>query len=301
MLPMQPRIAALLLLATMLSDNGAPGQEVPARQRADSREVSPAARPLQDSRASAVSDPARSSIVPEDSSIAPEELLAGWIAGAIPTRYEKKDDWGKTTRITVGLETRRRGLRLRIRKKEKDVPHGIWKSYRVALRDAPHVPRVVVEKLRAVAPGRAAATIRVSAPLDAWARTRIYQRGVHLGTYTAEGNARVNVRLECELGVKLDTSMGWPALILDPIIRTARVDLHEFRLRRVSNADGPLVRELGHAVKHVIEDELEPHKLTRKLNRAIEKKRDRLRLDVTNLVADGWDDLVEVAVSAELP
>jgi hypothetical protein len=44
----------------------------------------------------------------------------------------------------------------------------------------------------------------------------------------------------------------------------------------VSDVSGPIVRELGDGIKSLIEDELNGPKLTAKLNRSIEKRRDRL-------------------------
>src|SRR5687767_3576370 len=63
----------------------------------------------------------------------PQALLAQWIADAIPKHYEKREDWGRTTRITVGLEAEGKGLDVRLRPKKKHVPHGIWKHYRLNL------------------------------------------------------------------------------------------------------------------------------------------------------------------------
>jgi hypothetical protein len=226
--------------------------------------------------------------------VRPEELLATWIARALPRDYEKQEDWGRTKRITVGLDSEGRGLRIRIKRKKKDVPHGLWKHYRVVIPEAAGPPIVEVNNLRVVAPGRAAASIVVVAPLESWARTRLYNRGIHLGTYTAEGRARVHIHLECEVGVRLESEEGWPVLVVEPHVKRAVVGLHDFRLSRISNADGPVVRELGSVVEHIIEEELEPRKLTRKLNRAIDKKQDRLRVDPQELVSSGWSELIGI-------
>lgn len=209
------------------------------------------------------------------------DLIAGWIADAIPRQYEKKEDWGRTRRVTVGLDVSRRGLRL----KKKQVPHGIWKHYRITLAGGADGPRVELEPLQSLAPGRARAKVRFTAPLDFWGRTRIYAQGVHLGTYTAEGDATVYLRLDCEIGVRIETSGDSPAVAIEPVVHRAELKLKNFRLKRISNADGPAVHELAKVVKHVLEDELEPPKLTKKLNRAIAKKQDRLRWDLGDVLS----------------
>ena len=63
----------------------------------------------------------------------------------------------------------------------------------------------------------------------------------------------------------------------------ARLDITEFHLRRVSNAKGPIIRELGEEFPRIIERELHGPKLVTKLNRAVEKKRDRLEVNFGEL------------------
>jgi hypothetical protein len=234
---------------------------------------------------------------PDHAPVNPVAFFAQWISEAVPRHYEKREDWGRTRRIAVGLEAGGKLSdldSLRLRPKKKEVPHGIWKHFRVSLA-GDGTPRVEIEDLRPVAPGRVAAIIHVSAPLHGWARTRIYQHGIHLGTYTVEGDSTVYVRLECEVGVRLEPGAPLPAVVIEPVVRSAEMRLIDFELRRISRADGPIVRELGRGLAHLIEDELAPRKLTAKLNRAFEKKRSRLRMDSAELLATGWGELLSAA------
>jgi hypothetical protein len=78
------------------------------------------------------------------------------------------------------------------------------------------------------------------------------------------------------------------------VVTNARLTLREFRLDRVSDAHGPLVAELGDGVKNLIEDDLQGAKLTAKLNRAIDKKRDRLEFSLPGLVNSSWWPLADL-------
>jgi hypothetical protein len=151
-------------------------------------------------------------------------------------------------------------------------------------------PRVELENLHGAGPGRVAVTIHVSAPLIGWGRTRIYQQGIHLATLTAEGQSTVYVRLDCQVGVRVEPGTPLPALMIDPVVHRAEMRLLDFKLTRISQADGPVVRELGRGLKRLLEEELEPRKLTAKLNRAVAKKRDRLRLSGQDLLASDWEE-----------
>ena len=68
-------------------------------------------------------------------------------------------------------------------------------------------------------------------------------------------------------------------------IMSCRVVLEEFHIRRVSNAKGPLVRELSDSVRKLLADELDGPELTAKINRAVEKNRDRLALSPSDWLA----------------
>lgn len=217
------------------------------------------------------------------------------VANAIPAVYDKQDDWGNQKQIVVGLRTEGKGFRTKIKRRKKSVNHGVWKHYRVRLIDPDKHFHVAVENLRALEAGRAGFTLRVQAKLDGWARAKVYQYGVHLIALEVVGDMQVDLALDCEVGVQVQVVDGAPGVALEPTVADARLQLAEFRLRRVSNAKGPLVRELGDGLKRAIERELHGPKLVAKLNRAIEKKRDRLQLGVGDLLNSDWGPLARVA------
>tara|TARA_Y100000814_G_scaffold55408_1_gene34418 strand:- start:333 stop:542 length:210 start_codon:yes stop_codon:yes gene_type:complete len=62
-------------------------------------------------------------------------------------------------------------------------------------------------------------------------------------------------------------------------------------LHRVSNAQGPIIWELGDGLQKLIEHELKGTKLVANLNRAIDKKRDHLTIRLTDLLSSTWGPL----------
>jgi len=209
--------------------------------------------------------------------------FARLIENAIPREYEKRKDWGRTKNITTGI--RNDGFKLYRRK--KPVNHGVWKHYTIRLIEPEKTLAVRIENLRAVDGGRIGFRMTLRARLDLWARIKVYHYGVHLIALETVGDAAVDLAFDCEIGVRLKTSDGGAGVALDPRVVAAQVDITDFNLERISNAKGPIVREIGEELPRLIEHELQGEKLVAKLNRAIEKKRDRLELSFGELLTYG--------------
>jgi len=240
--------------------------------------------------------------------LAPErlgELLADVVRDAVPREYERAKDWDHTKRITTGVKFDGRPLRMKIHRRQKEVPHGVWKKYRVRIvepaqsqdeKQPPAAEAVVVEvkNLRSLGAGRAGCTVSVSAKLDGWAQVRHYNRGVHLGTLTFEGQSLLHVSIDCEVGFGLTQGKLLPALAIDPKVTDARVEIDEFRMRRMGELKGQAAKQLGRGLRRLIEDRLTGPKLAAKINRSIEKRRDRLQLDPSALVAQKTEEGVSL-------
>lgn len=137
--------------------------------------------------------------------------------------------------------------------------------------------QVQIENLRSLGPGRIGLTVSVSAKVHGWAGVKVYHHGLHVISLTSEGDTRFNLSMDCEVGLRFEPASVFLGFIIDPVVTNAKLTLEDFHLERVGELHGPLMDELGDGLRHLMEDELEPAKLTQKLNRAIDKKRDRLR------------------------
>ena len=218
----------------------------------------------------------------------PQQTLANAFATiiekSIPLEYEKRKDWGKTRNITVGL--RNQGLKIYRRKKE--VNHGVWKHYQIKQIDPEENFSVQVRNLKTIDGGRLAFTMLIDARLDARGSAKVYQYGVHVVTLVIEGDTHIQLELDCEVGARMQLVAGLPGVVVEPRVTDARLDLSKLHLRRISHAKGPLVKELSHGVQRTIEHELKGPKLTKKLNRAIERNRDHLEFSVSELLDSSW-------------
>jgi hypothetical protein len=212
--------------------------------------------------------------------------LADLLRDAIPPVYERKKDWGRTKRIPVGLENTGQGLRVRLRKREREVKHGIWKHYRVTQIDPEKNLKLRITDLRSVGPARVALTVHVFCRIRGWGRARVYQRGLHVMTVTAEADAMMELVVDCEVGVRIGTASHLASIIVDPLVTHAQLTLHDLKLTRLGKLRGAFARELSGGLKHIIDEELKPAQLTSKLNRAIDKKRERLEFSLDEF-ADG--------------
>jgi polyhydroxyalkanoate synthesis regulator phasin len=65
-------------------------------------------------------------------------------------------------------------------------------------------------------------------------------------------------------------------------------------LHSISDAHGPLVREFGEELHDELNREIQDQrgKLVEKINRAITKNQDHLRLSIRDLIASGWEKML---------
>jgi hypothetical protein len=216
------------------------------------------------------------------------DSLARLVREAIPPEYERREDWGATRDVTVGYRVDGKPFHYHVHRREKAVNHGTWKHYQLRLVEPERNLAVQFVKLSPIEPGRFAFTLRVSGAIDAWARAKVYETGVHLIAVEMESDMRLQLEVDGEVAVRLQTAAGSPAIVVEPRVTDARLALNELNVRRVSNANGPLVRQLGDGLRRLVENETDGPRLTAKLNGAIEKKRERLVFKPHELLGDSW-------------
>jgi hypothetical protein len=213
--------------------------------------------------------------------------LSRLVRGAIPLEYEKQKDWGATTEIAV-LRTEGKGFRTQLKMRKRAVKHGLWKHYRLRLVEPESNLRVELAELGPSGPGRAAFRLIVRAQIDAWARAKAYKYGIHLIALELESDLSTTLTLDGELGIEMRVDTKGPALAATPIVTAAQLEINKLDLRRVSDAHGPIVHQLGEGIRGIVEDELNGAKLVAKLNRAIEKHQDRLIFRPDELLDTSW-------------
>jgi hypothetical protein len=211
-------------------------------------------------------------------------FVAGMIADAIPREYEKYKDWGNTKRITTGVDFRGHVWDPKIDRRKSEVNDGVWKHYRVTLVEPDKNLTVRVDNLRGLDAGRIAFTLEVTAKIHGWAQARVYEDGVPLGTYTAEGDSVVDLSIDGEIALETTPSSFLAGIAIEPHVTAVRVKLDDFRLTRLGEIKGSLAHELGKGMRDLIEDELDGPKLVDKLNHSIDKRRDKLKITPEKLL-----------------
>lgn len=215
-----------------------------------------------------------------------QPLLMGLVLKNIPADYENTKKWGGQREVWDGLHVRMDGLKIHTKRRKKLANHGSWKRYHISLIDPREHVQFRFENVHEGPDEKIAFDMFLAAKLAAHGRFQEWNRGVRLLSISAEGIADVQLRLTCLVATQLDVTKLPPDFIIQPEVTDAKLELLDFKLNRISKADGPVVRELSHSVENIMQEKLaeKNQKLVSKINRQIEKHRDQLRLSLSDLV-----------------
>ncbi len=220
----------------------------------------------------------------------PSPEFQAWLTNLVrehlPHQYEKKKDWGKTERRVSGLSVRLDDGQIKTHRKFAEMNDGRWTLYRVKLADPEEQFDVQVSRMEELPDGRVAMDLAAVAKLDVLGRQSLWTRGVQVFSFSAEADAKVRLTAHAEIATRLDPTVFPPDVHLAPTITEAKLDILDFKLRRLSRADGPLVHSLSDSVREVLEDKLaeDNEKLVAKLNKSLAKQQSKLKLSLTEMM-----------------
>ena len=114
-----------------------------------------------------------------------------------------------------------------------------------------------------------------------------WENGVQLISIGAEADARLRLRAELAVAMKLDPSKFPPDVYFEPRVTKADLDILEFKLRRISHFGGPVVKSLSSSVREVLEDKIaeDRPKLVLRLNKSLAKQQSKLRFSAADWFA----------------
>lgn len=228
----------------------------------------------------------------ELSNAAPADGLSGiarrLLIDNIPETYEDTRKWGKTAKRWDGLHVHHDGLKIKTKRRWKEVNHGLWQMFRITPRDPERSLRLQITDLKESSPGVITFEVDFEAPVDAFARRSRWNYGVQLYSISIESEAVVELHAQVELRTKLDLTHFPPDLELHPRVVTAKLQLRDYHVRKISKIGGDLAEEIGGSLEHLLADKLEEkqQKIVDRMNRQIEKNQAKLRVGVRELV--GW-------------
>ncbi len=218
----------------------------------------------------------------------------------LPHTFRDDKHWGGTTRRWDGVDVERDGLRIETRRRWKEVNHGTWKRYEVALVDPAREFTVTLKRFERRPDGRLAIDFDIESDVRVHGQIARWNRGVQLVALSADATARLRLTIGLSLGTGLDLSELPPAVVFDPHVHAARLELVEFELDRVGQIAGELAELMGAGAEGVLEEKVRDQegKLVEKLNRAIDKRRPKLRLSLTDLAKSDWGRRIERYLAA---
>ncbi|MCI0359900.1 MAG: hypothetical protein L0211_15595 [Planctomycetaceae bacterium] len=220
----------------------------------------------------------------------PSPEFQAWLTDLVrehlPHQYERKKNWGHTERRFTGVSVRLDDGRLKTHRKFDDVNDSRWTMYRVKLADPEEQFDVEVSRMEELEGGRVAMDLAAVARLDVFGRQSLWTRGVQVFSLSADADAKVRLTAHAEIATRLDPTVLPPDVHLAPTITSAKLEILDFRLRRISQAHGPLVRSLSHTVREALEDKLaeDNEKLVAKLNKSLAKQQGKLKLSLTEIM-----------------
>ncbi len=218
-------------------------------------------------------------------------LLKGVVLDAMPHTYQSWDDWGRQAEQYAGIAWRRDpGGKLETKRQWVKVNDGIWRMYSAELVDPAKTFEVQLENLREDQPGKIAFDLSFTAALNLRARQAQWIRGVQLYSFSAEGSAKVKLKVSCVLGSQLDLQQLPPVIQLKPVVRGAELQLVDFRIDRVSKLGGEFAQQITSAVRGELESQLNKKSddLARRLNEELLKKESKLRISLSEATQLPW-------------
>lgn len=229
------------------------------------------------------------------------DLLTAVVLKLLPDEYVDDDDWGGTSTRWDGLKVDIDGLRLKTKRRKKEVNHGDWERYTIRLVDAGQRFRVRSENLHQAEDGRLSMDIVIDAPLHLHARHAKWVKGVQLYSVEALATADVRLSLTVLVGLRVGGTRFAPEAALLPEVTDSKVELTHFELHRVSDLRGEVAERLGRRLHQVLVDQLaeKRDKLTAKINRQVEKNHHHLRFSVPELLDSQFGELLNNNESAE--
>jgi len=218
--------------------------------------------------------------LPEATRRALQSLVGGVVEVAVPHEYTEDDDWGKTKWVTRELKFDTRGLLPRLRRVKHPVKHGDWSRYRIARPAGDENLSFELSDASFNDKGELRVDAVVATPLKLWGQYARWHENVQLISLSCDADAAARLTLDMTIRAEMRLDTLPPSLGLAAEVTEARLKLTDFRVRRISKADGPIVRELSDSIHRIAQKMIDKKRrqLVEKANKEIAKQTEKLRL-----------------------
>ena len=226
----------------------------------------------------------------EDAGETIDRMITRLVLENMPHTYNEDKNWGKQTERFDGIKFRREGWKIETKRRRKKVNDGTWRRYSARLINPGQEFQIKVLNIRQTPEDRLAFDVQFVARLDLHGRQSKWIKGVQLYSLSADANAKVRLQSTCEMGIRLDITKLPPDIVFEPEVTKASLTIEDFRLHRVSKAGGEFAQQLTHNVRSLLDKKLKEkeQKLVTKINNELDKKKDRLRLSISEAISVPW-------------
>ena len=223
-------------------------------------------------------------------SVSDEESLSQMVRWLVlknlPPTYEDNRGWGKQKEVYDGFRFRREGMKVETYRKYKTVKHGTWKRYHLEFVDPESTLQLRIANLRDISQNRLAFHLTLDAPLKVFGRVSQWQRDVQLISISTNAAVAVRIDVDVEVGVQINPLVFPPDIQFSPMVKSAMIRLTKMEVDRISQIRGDIAEELGKGLRGFVDDYLKDYdeKLTAKMNKQLEKQKDKLRVSTIDYV-----------------
>ena len=220
------------------------------------------------------------------------QLITRLVLKEMPHQYERNKGWGAQDERWDGIKWDHDGWEIRTHRRKKLVNHGMWRKYSASLADPEHQFDVTVTNIHQTANDRLGFQINFMTRLNLFARQAEWVKGVQLYSLSATGHATVRLTVDIEMEIALDPTRLPPDVIFQPRATSADLIVDEFRIDRISKLGGEFAIQVTNLARKELDDEIAEKEveLVTKINKAIDKNADDLRVSLADAMQSKWTD-----------
>jgi len=201
------------------------------------------------------------------------EMIHKMVVPSVPKFYEDLSGWTGSIPVPPDLVLPR--LRTYIKVGDRvEVPHGLWKKYRIWIDDPARDVRINLRELKKLEDGGFRLSIEASALVHGEGEVKPWQKGLGLPIVKADADIVVHLNLEVDVKLTLLTDRFPPDVTVEPWIVASKLELKEFNLKKISSIisiEGGGVTGLGNELKGVLNGLIQQYEedVTDRANQAI--------------------------------
>lgn len=191
----------------------------------------------------------------------------------IPKYHEDLSGWTGSIPVPPDLKLPR--LRTYIKVGDRlEVPHGLWKKYRIWIDDPARDVQIHLRDLKKTDEGGFRLHVEATALLHGEGEIKPWQKGLGLPIVKADADIVVQLNMDVDVKLGLLADRFPPELTVEPWIAGSKLEIKEFHLKKISSiisVEGDGVRDLGNDIKGMLNSLIRQYEeeVTDRANQAI--------------------------------